>query len=202
MREVGYVRYSPIENKFRIYINPEFQRNGAIRRRSVKTAGNSPHPVDIHVGDRVRLRRRNIGLNQHELAETVGVGIQQVQRYERGKTRIAASMLFELSEALDVPISYFFDDMPADIPQKRVSRLQDRGLSENAAIAELFDTLEAIENVDLRRSFINLLRMMAKNAEMSRSIASALTSHGRSRTAADRTAEQRTHSTLAAKRGP
>jgi transcriptional regulator with XRE-family HTH domain len=70
-----------------------------------------PSPVDIHVGSRVRLRRTLLGLSQEKLGEAVGLTFQQIQKYERGANRIGASRLFEFSRILDVPVSFFFDDM-------------------------------------------------------------------------------------------
>jgi transcriptional regulator with XRE-family HTH domain len=73
------------------------------------------HPVDAHVGSRVRLRRTLLGLSQQKLGNSLGLTFQQVQKYERGTNRIGASRLFELSEILDVPLSFFFEDMPSNI---------------------------------------------------------------------------------------
>ncbi len=72
----------------------------------------SPHPVDVHVGSRVRLRRTLLGMSQTDLAGALDLTFQQVRKYEIGKNRIAASRLYHLSHILDVPLSYFFDDMP------------------------------------------------------------------------------------------
>src|SRR3954451_12826916 len=69
-------------------------------------------PIDVHVGSRVRLRRTLLGMSQEKLGEAIGLTFQQVQKYERGANRIGASRLFDLSRVLDVPISFFFDDMP------------------------------------------------------------------------------------------
>jgi len=73
-----------------------------------------PNPIDVHVGSRVRLRRTLLGMSQEKLGEAIGLTFQQVQKYERGANRIGASRLFDLSRVLDVPVSFFFDDMPAD----------------------------------------------------------------------------------------
>lgn len=73
-----------------------------------------PNPVDVHVGSRVRLRRTLLGLSQEKLGEAIGLTFQQVQKYERGANRIGASRLFDLSRVLDVPVSFFFDDMPGE----------------------------------------------------------------------------------------
>ncbi len=72
-----------------------------------------PNPVDVHVGKRVRVRRTVLGLSQEKLGIALGLTFQQVQKYERGVNRIGSSRLYHLSQILDVPVSYFFDDMPA-----------------------------------------------------------------------------------------
>lgn len=69
--------------------------------------------VDMHVGRRIRLRRTLLGMSQEKLGEALGITFQQVQKYERGANRVGASRLYDLASALDVPISFFFDDMPA-----------------------------------------------------------------------------------------
>ncbi len=71
-----------------------------------------PSPIDVHVGSRIRLRRTLTGMSQERLGEALGLTFQQVQKYERGVNRVGASRLFDLSRVLDVPISFFFDDMP------------------------------------------------------------------------------------------
>jgi len=68
------------------------------------------HPVDIHVGTRLRARRKIIGLSQDDIGKSVGVTFQQIQKYERGTNRIGSSRLYEFSRILDVPVSYFFEN--------------------------------------------------------------------------------------------
>ena len=74
-----------------------------------------PSPIDVHVGSRIRLRRTLLGMSQERLGEALGLTFQQVQKYERGVNRVGASRLFDLSRVLDVPISFFFDDMPEQL---------------------------------------------------------------------------------------
>ncbi len=74
-----------------------------------------PHPVDVHVGARVRLRRVLLGMTQTDLGDAIGLTFQQVQKYERGTNRISASRLCELSRVLDVSIEYSFEDMPPEV---------------------------------------------------------------------------------------
>ncbi len=78
------------------------------KRRTVAEFG--PHPVDVHVGGRVRLRRTLLGMSQEKLGEALELTFQQVQKYERGMNRISASRLYQLCHVLDVPIEYFFEE--------------------------------------------------------------------------------------------
>ncbi len=75
----------------------------------------TPHPVDVHVGARLRVRRTLMGMSQTALGDTLGLSFQQVQKYERGTNRISASRLFALCGVLDVTVEYFFDDMPTAV---------------------------------------------------------------------------------------
>jgi len=72
------------------------------------------HPVDVHVGKRVRHRRWMVGMTQQQLAEKVGIKFQQIQKYETGMNRVSASRLWDISEALGVPVSFFFEGLNAD----------------------------------------------------------------------------------------
>ena len=85
-------------------------RRGGVRQKLVR-----PRPVDAHVGSRVRLRRTMLGMSQEKLGQAIGLTFQQVQKYERGTNRIGSSRLYELSKVLDVPVSFFFDDMSPEI---------------------------------------------------------------------------------------
>ena len=69
------------------------------------------HPVDVHVGKRVRHRRWMVGMTQQQLAEKVGIKFQQIQKYETGMNRVSASRLWDIADALSVPVSYFFEGM-------------------------------------------------------------------------------------------
>ncbi len=74
-----------------------------------------PNLVDVHVGARLRVRRTLLGMSQTTLGDAVGLTFQQMQKYENGANRISASRLFALTRVLDVPIQYFFDDMPTAV---------------------------------------------------------------------------------------
>src|SRR6266704_1067410 len=88
-----------------------------------------PSPIDVHVGSRIRLRRTLLGLSQERLGDALGLTFQQVQKYERGANRVGASRLFDLSRVLDVPISFFFDDMPETLSASYSGSSQSRRLS-------------------------------------------------------------------------
>src|SRR4029079_10891894 len=71
----------------------------------------TPNPVDLHVGARIRMRRKILGVSQERLADDLGLTFQQVQKYERGANRVSASKLYEIARSLQAPISYFFDGL-------------------------------------------------------------------------------------------
>ncbi len=79
------------------------------RRRSYTVGEFGPRPVDVHVGGRVKARRTSIGMSQKELGKHVGLTFQQIQKYEKGMNRIAASRLWRFSLILGRPISWFFE---------------------------------------------------------------------------------------------
>src|SRR3954468_5338589 len=92
-------------------------------RRPGRPRMETPNPIDIRVGARLRLRRNMLGLSQEKLGEAIGLTFQQVQKYERGANRVGSSRLYDLSRVLDVPIAYFFDEMPGAVQDKSPSRL-------------------------------------------------------------------------------
>jgi len=124
-----------------------------VRRRTKKQPSRKgPNPIDVHVGSRVRLRRNLLGLTLQTLAKAVGVTYQQLQKYEWGVNRIGASRLFNLSRVLDVPVSFFFDDLsPAAAGAGRKRRA--KGFSEAPAAALDFDVLSKQETIKLIRAY-------------------------------------------------
>ncbi len=85
------------------------------KSKSRRGRGRGIGPVDVHVGARLRQRRTLLGMTQTNLSDAIGVSFQQMQKYEKDTNRISASRLFDLSRVLDVPIQFFFDDMPAAV---------------------------------------------------------------------------------------
>ena len=76
-----------------------------------------PHPVDVHVGKRIRHRRWLAGMTQQQLAERVGIKFQQIQKYETGANRVSASRLWDIADALDVEVSFFFEGLESDVAE-------------------------------------------------------------------------------------
>ena len=114
-----------------------------------------PHPVDIHVGSRVRLRRTLRGMSQQRLAGELGLTFQQVQKYERGANRIGASRLYELSEVLDVPPAFFFEGITGVGRRSSASGQQedippDTAESEQFAKREILELVRAYDRIDNR----------------------------------------------------
>ncbi|MBE3638680.1 helix-turn-helix domain-containing protein [Mangrovicoccus algicola] len=102
------------------------------------------HPVDVHVGKRVRHRRWMVGMTQQQLATKVGIKFQQIQKYETGMNRISASRLWDISLALDVPVAYFFEGVEAG---------EDGVDGAAAGISPVGDLLADKEALDLVRSY-------------------------------------------------
>ena len=108
------------------------------------------NPIDHHVGRRLRQRRRILGLTQQKLAEDVSIRFQQIQKYESGANRISASRLWALAQALDVPVSYFFEGLDAETrPVAEAAHMN----GHHKAPADVFSSKETI---DLVRAFYNL----------------------------------------------
>ena len=116
-----------------------------------------PSPIDVHVGSRIRLRRTLLGMSQERLGEALGLTFQQVQKYERGVNRVGASRLFDLSRVLDVPISFFFDDMPDSLTSTFGGQLG-RRTSPFSDTQDAFgdDTLNRRETLELVRAYYRI----------------------------------------------
>ena len=128
--------------------------------------------VDVHVGKRVRLRRTLLGMSQEQLGASLNITFQQVQKYERGANRISASRLWDISQILDVQISYFFDDMTDDTMRsspRRVSRGETIDFDKDNArdpmarreTLELVRTYYLIESSKVRKSISEMVKSLA-----------------------------------------
>ncbi|KRA66795.1 Cro/Cl family transcriptional regulator [Caulobacter sp. Root656] len=125
----------------------------------------SPNPIDLHVGARIRMRRKILGVSQERLADDLGLTFQQVQKYERGANRVSASKLYEIARSLQSSVSYFFEGLadPTDVD----------GFEENGSEQFVHDFLMTPEGLELaalfprigksrvRRRILDLVRSMA-----------------------------------------
>lgn len=119
----------------------------------LETQGRKPNPMDIHVGSRVRLRRMVIGMSQEKLGEKMGLTFQQIQKYEKGTNRIGASRLFQLSQILDVPVQFFFEDAPLSMTGRAGAAA---GFAESKTEAFLLDFLNSRDGLELNRAFVKI----------------------------------------------
>jgi transcriptional regulator with XRE-family HTH domain len=135
------------------------------RRRGVKYDG--PNPADVHVGARVRLRRTMLGMSQEKLGEALGLTFQQVQKYERGANRVGASRLWEMSRVLDVPVSYFFQELDTEhgAPVHDVGDLEADPMTKRETL-ELVRAYYKITDPMVRRRIFELTKALARANEM------------------------------------
>ena len=111
------------------------------------------HPVDVHVGKRIRHRRWMVGMTQQQLAEKVGIKFQQIQKYETGMNRVSASRLWDIAETLSVPVSFFFVGLEGAKPEKSDDRSAPSDLMADKEAMELVRSYYAIPENQRRRLF-------------------------------------------------
>jgi transcriptional regulator with XRE-family HTH domain len=109
----------------------------------------APNPVDKYVGSRVRMRRIMLGMSQEKLGEALGLTFQQVQKYEKGTNRVGASRLQQISEILQVPVSFLFEGGPGAIETAN-------GFGEAASPTYVSDFLATSEGLALTRAFTRI----------------------------------------------
>ena len=114
-----------------------------------------PNPIDVHVGARIRLRRTLLGISQTTLAEAMGLTFQQVQKYEKGANRVSSSRLVDLSNALDVTVPYFFEEMSAGVGAQTPSALMKAG-QRPIAIDNETDPLSKRETLEFVRAYYKI----------------------------------------------
>lgn len=120
----------------------------------------TPKPVDTHVGSRVRMRRVELGMSQTTLADAMGVSFQQVQKYEKGTNRMGSSRLQQIANALNVPVTFFFEGAPGQ-PTINRNTPSSAYVSEFLATADglaLTRAFLALRDPKLRRSVVSLVR--------------------------------------------
>lgn len=123
-----------------------------------RTESGDPDPIDIHVGSRLRLRRTLMGLSQTDLAKSVGLTFQQVQKYESGANRVSASRLYHIAETLDVPVSFFFDDLPRE---GGLAETPKPAFEPDRELLELTRNYRNIADPEIRRGIYELVKRLA-----------------------------------------
>lgn len=114
-----------------------------------------PNAVDVHVGQRLRLRRTLLGLSQEKLGEALGLTFQQIQKYERGTNRIGASRLYDLARVLDIDIGYFFDEMTDEVSHRSPGQI--RGMAaEGEELPFQKDPMARRETLELVRAYYKI----------------------------------------------
>jgi len=114
-----------------------------------------PHPVDVHVGKRIRTRRLLLGMNQETLATALDLTFQQVQKYEHGANRVSASRLSAIADVLGVPVSFFFIEGPSN---------HDARIEQPETI-ELVRCYYAIPDERVRQQFLQMVKAVARTSK-------------------------------------
>lgn len=129
------------------------------------------HPVDVHVGQRIRRRRWMLGITQQQLGDAVGIKFQQIQKYETGMNRVSASRLYDIATALDIPVAFFFEGMDESV-EAEAGEMGAPAKTTGQSNGDLFSEKEALELVrcyyqmpeEPRRRLFELTRSLCRTA--------------------------------------
>jgi transcriptional regulator with XRE-family HTH domain len=128
-----------------------------------------PNYIDVHVGNRIRMRRQLIGMSQEKLGELLGITFQQVQKYEKGANRISASRLYFTAKILGVPVQFFYDDLPGVEGHGGLSeaREEDTVLSSlmNAEGVTLAKAFRDADSTGKRKLITTIARLIAESKD-------------------------------------
>ena len=128
------------------------------------------HPVDVHVGARMRQRRTLLGMSQEKLGTAVGLTFQQIQKYEKGMNRMGASRLHQIARFLQVPVEFFYEGAPlgpdpgGPINVDRSSRAMTDFLATSEGL-ELVKAFMAVKDAKVRRRIIDMTKAVASGEE-------------------------------------
>lgn len=127
-------------------------------------ARTTPEPVDKHVGARIRLRRKLLGLSQSALGDALGLTFQQIQKYERGGNRVSASKLYDAAKTLGVPVSYFFEGLADPVEPGSPIAVEDPVLV-LASLPHGLSLARALQEIGTRErgAVLELVQLMARN---------------------------------------
>jgi transcriptional regulator with XRE-family HTH domain len=122
----------------------------------------APHPIDVYVGGRMRLRRIQLGLSQGALASKIGVSFQAVQKYESGDIRISASRLYDVSQVLQVSPAFFFEGYPDGLVAKNLAHEASSDLNETFDRREIMSLIRGYYGIKDPQLQADILRLIAK----------------------------------------
>ena len=128
------------------------------------------HPVDVHVGTRLRQRRALLGMSQTALGKAVGLSFQQIQKYERGSNRMGSSRLFEFAKVLNVPVSHFFEEMTSAVSlgkrkagRSKTTAGDETDINTKRETLELVRAYYKIRNAGVRQQIRGMVQALASN---------------------------------------
>lgn len=127
----------------------------------------APNPIDRHVGLRIRMRRKELGISQERLADSIGLTFQQVQKYERAANRVSASKLWEVARALNASIAYFYEGL-SETPEAPGSNLPRETVQDFLMTPEgleLASSFPKIAHGRVRRKILDLVRVMSEEPD-------------------------------------
>jgi transcriptional regulator with XRE-family HTH domain len=134
-----------------------------------KTKG-TPDSVDVHVGSRLRVRRSLLGLSQEKLADSIGLTFQQIQKYEKGMNRVSAGRLYQFSQILEVPVSYFFENLIESgkasygFSDNEQEGFLNENLMQNKETLDLVRAYYAIPDLKMRKDILKFIKSMAERS--------------------------------------
>lgn len=130
--------------------------------------------IDVHFGQRVRMRRTLLGISQEQVGETLNITFQQVQKYERGSNRVSSSRLWDIEQILDVPVAFFFENMSNDTMDHPPRKMK---TSDAADVGDApLDPMARRETLELVRAYYQITNAGVRKriTEMVKSVAASL----------------------------
>ena len=121
------------------------------------------HPVDVYVGSRIRRRRRLVGITQQQLGDKVGIKFQQIQKYETGLNRVSASRLWDIAQALDVPVAHFFEGVDAATRGDAVQAAKPDAFASDEEALALVRAYQAMPEVQ-RKHLFDLAQVLSQGS--------------------------------------
>jgi len=136
--------------------------------KTIQLDERSPNPVDLHVGARIRMRRKVLGVSQEKLADELHLTFQQVQKYERGANRVSASKLYEIARALSSPVAYFFEGLSDPVGASGGDERPDVSMHDFLMTPEGLELASAFPKIKrsrVRRRLLELVRSMVEESQ-------------------------------------